>query len=158
MADPWERLDGESSVAYAAFRLYRDDGSSRTAQGVRDRCGATEGTINKWSSRFSWRERALAWDDECTRVEDRQRLETIRKMYDQHRKVGRVAISKALLALQNLPADHIPAGAAARLLELGTRIERQTLATTPEDFFGVSTEPDVEDAFAALARELGAAS
>jgi hypothetical protein len=154
VANEWERLDGESPKAYAAFRMYRDDGVERTVQGVRERARVSERTINSWSSRFDWKRRALAWDDECARVEDDSRLENIREMYDLHRRVGKVAITKALQALQQLPPDRVPAGAACRLLEIGTRIERQTLSTTPEDFMGISDEPDVEDAFAALAREL----
>lgn len=154
MSDPWERRPKESPQAYQAFRMYRDSGSSRNQAAVVEGMGVAEQTVKNWSSKHNWRERALAWDDECARVEDRQRLDNIRTMYDQHRRVGRVAIAKALAALQQLPADHIPAGAAARLLELGIRVERQTLSTTPEDFLGVRDDTDVEDAFAALAREL----
>jgi hypothetical protein len=153
MSDPWERRAGETQRAYTAFRVYRDD-PPRTIESVAVRTGASQRTVEGWSSRFSWRDRADAWDDERHRVEDRQRMEDIKTMYDTHRRVGRVAVMKALKALQDLPADRIPAGAAARLLELGTRIERQTLGTSPEDFYGVSDEPDVEDAFAKLAREL----
>lgn len=154
MADAWERRSDEPPRAYAAFRLYRDDGAHRTVQGVRERAGVSERTINSWSSRYDWRDRALAWDDELARTEDHARLEQARTMYDQHRRVGRVAIAKALAALQNLPPDRIPAGAAARLLELGIRVERQTLSTSPEDFIGMRDDIEVEDAFAALAREL----
>jgi hypothetical protein len=152
----WERMEGESARAYEAFRLFRDDGPRRTVDGIRGRVDVSERTLQGWSSKFDWRDRSLAWDDECARVEDRQRLDDIRTMYDMHRRVGRVAVTKALQALQNLPVDRIPPGAAARLLELGTRIERQTLGTSPEDFYGVTDEPDVEDAFATLARELDA--
>ena len=116
--------------------------------------GVSTRSVERWSSRWDWPRRAQAWDDEVHRLEDRKRLDDIKTMYDLHRRVGKVAITKALQALNDLPADRIPAGAAARLLELGTRIERQTFTTTPEDLWGSTEEADVEDAFAKLAREL----
>ena len=150
-------MQGESSRAYEAFRMYRDAGPRRTVAALTERAGVSERTLMGWSSKFDWRARAEAWDDECARQEDRQRLDDIKVMYDVHRRVGRVAVTKALQALQNLPVDHIPAGAAARLLELGTRIERQTLGQSPEDFFGLTDESEDDDAFAKLARELNIA-
>jgi hypothetical protein len=148
----WERLDGESSRAYAAFRVFRDGGPLRRVLDVAGVVGAAPATVWRWSARWDWIGRAAAWDDECRRLEDQRRLEAIRAMHDTHQRAGRVAMSKALEALDALSPGDIPAYAAARLLDLGARLERETLTVSVEELQGVV--PAVDDPWEAIAREL----
>jgi hypothetical protein len=90
-------------------------------------------------------------------VDDNARLEALRSMHHNHQVAGRLALSKALAVLQALPLDHIPGGAAVRLLDVGTRLERETLTTSVAEMQGrPPSEPEIEDPWEVIAREFQA--
>jgi len=70
---PWDRLPGESSKAYAAFIAYRDLGSYRSIRKAIEKQGlsvkARLRTWLGWSSKYHWVERATAWSDHVSRLE-----------------------------------------------------------------------------------------
>jgi len=151
---PWDRRPGESTRAYESFRRFRDLGPLRSLdQLVDEDAGIRHGTLREWSRRLDWKDRAAAWDDEAHRLEDLSRLEELRAMHGRHQRAGRLAMGKALAALQNVDAADIPPYAAARLLELGARLERDTLVVSVESLQGVAPAP-IEDPWEAIAREL----
>ena len=157
--NPWDRRDGETSKAYAAFRQYRDLGPLRTVEQMR---GVGRTSAERWSARWDWQARAVAWDDATHMADDARRLEAIRTMHDTHQRAGRVAMSKALAALQRLEPDQIPPYAAARLLELGARLERETLIVSVEELQGgfpahlPQIGPPADDPWERISRELTA--
>lgn len=120
-ADPWERLDDETSRAYMAFRSFRDLGPARTLPQVPGKLGTNRG----WSLRFRWAERARAWDSEQYRLEDARRLDEIRSMGETHQAIARAMIAAGLRTLQANP--ELTPHQAARLLESGTRLQRSAL-------------------------------
>lgn len=151
---PWDRRAGESSRAHQAFRRFRDQGPLRTLDVLVDEAaGIRLATLREWAKRLDWRDRAAAWDDEVHRLEDLRRLEELRGMHDRHQRAGRMVMTKALAALQAVAPADIPPYAAARLLELGSRLERDTLVVSVESLQGVAPAP-VEDPWEAVAREL----
>lgn len=147
---PWDRGRGESARAYAAFRRFRDLGPLRTLEPLLADENLT--TLRRWARLHDWRDRAGAWDDETHRLEDANRLEAIRTMHDRHQRAGRMAMAKALEALHGTRPEDIPPYAAARLLDLGARLERDTLTVSVEALQGVA--PLIEDPWEAVAREL----
>lgn len=70
---PWDRLPGESSKAYAAFVTYRDLESYRSIRKAIEKQGlsvkARLRTWLGWSSGYQWVERATAWSDYVSRLE-----------------------------------------------------------------------------------------
>ena len=89
MADPWERREGESSKAFAAFCCYRDMGPKRSAPDAyaiysgrpRGRAGASPpGFFTRWSAKFDWLARAQALDKD---LHD-QELGFLRKHREDH--------------------------------------------------------------------------
>lgn len=151
--DPWERRDGEAAKPYAAFRAYRDLGPLRRMADL-DGGSFSPKMLRVWSARFDWVDRAAAWDDATHRVDDQRRLEAIRAMHDTHSRAGRAAMRKAIQALERLTPEEIPAYAAARLLELGARLERETLTVSVEDLQGLAPASlDGEDPWERIARE-----
>lgn len=130
-AQPWERLSGETSMAYAAFRQYRDLGPARR---VDDMADTSRTSAQRWSRRWRWVERAQAWDAEAHRLEDAARLEQIRTMDSNHQRAARALIAAGLRALQNV--GELTPHQAARFVDLGTRLERATL-------LGAHLEPPV---------------
>lgn len=153
---PWDRRPGETFRALEAFRRFRDLGPLRSLDVLVDPDQhITIRTLHGWSRKHDWTDRAGAWDDEVHRLEDARRLESIRSMHDRHQRAGRFAVSKALAALANTPPEAIPPYAAARLLELGARLERDILVASVEELQGVQPVA-VEDPWDAVARELDA--
>lgn len=151
---PWDRRAGESARAYATFRRYRDLGPLRDhEQLIDDEHGITIGMIRGWAKKQDWADRAKAWDDTVHRLEDMRRLESIRQMHDRHQRAGRLAMARALAALQDVQPEDIPPYAAARLLELGARLERDTLVVSVEELQGIRPPVD-EDPWESVAREL----
>jgi hypothetical protein len=157
----WDREPTESSRAYAAFRIYRDlSPMQRRLDAVADQSGLSLTRIQRLSSDFNWRDRTTAWDDACHRIEDKERLDAIRSMHAIHRKTGRAALMKGLGAMSKLDDEHMPASVAVRLIELGAKLERQTLIVSVEELQGVELESgdDVEDPWERIARELDPAT
>lgn len=62
----FEREDGESGKAYAAFCVYRDLGVERSLQKAAKMYYGHTGNVRqvqRWSKRFDWVARSQAWDD-----------------------------------------------------------------------------------------------
>lgn len=64
MADDyvWTRREGESGVAYEAFREYLRLGTKRSIRLVAEELSKSEALMKRWSSEHSWPARALAHD------------------------------------------------------------------------------------------------
>lgn len=149
---PWDRRPHESALSYSNFRRFRDLGPLRSLDMLVDD-DMRLATLRRWQKDHHWRDRAAAWDDEAHRMDDARRLEAIRGMHDRHQRAGRAVLAKALQALANVPVDDIPPYAAARMLELGARLERDTLVVSVEELQQVPPA-QTEDPWEAVAREL----
>jgi hypothetical protein len=151
---PWDRRPTESPRAYGYFRRFRDLGPLRQLDVLIEPDNhVTKQTLVKWQRYHDWRDRARAWDDEVHRLEDQHRLESIRTMHDRHQRAGRAALMKGLAALANVEPADIPPYAAARLLELGARLERDTLVVSVEELQGIPPMKET-DPWDEVAREL----
>lgn len=65
-SNKWDRLNGESDKAFAAFCVYRDLGAERSAEKVQLKLSKSTGYLRqlyKWSSLHNWVDRVSAWDD-----------------------------------------------------------------------------------------------
>lgn len=113
-------------------------------------------TVARWSTTHKWVTRARDWDDHSYRIADAARLDALRDMHRNHQLAGRVALAKAVAALQRIDVADISAAAAVRLLDVGARLERSTLATSLSELHGVEPfEPESdEDPWDVIAREL----
>lgn len=157
--NPWDRRDGETARAYQAFRQYRDLGPLRTVDQMHQ---VARTSAERWSARWDWPARAVAWDDASHMAEDQRRLDAIRTMHDTHQRAGRAAMGKALAALARMEPEEIPPYAAAKLLELGARLERETLIVSVEELQGAfpahlpQIGVPVDDPWERISRELAA--
>src|SRR4051794_27080326 len=68
---PWDRRPKESEEAYAAFLAYRDAGRRRSIAAVGQGVGKSGALLERWSSRWHWVERSLAWDNHLRAERDR---------------------------------------------------------------------------------------
>lgn len=149
---PWERREGESSQAYAAFRLYRDLGPHR-AHKLLD---VPRHSVERWSAQWDWVARSTAWDDEQAMVEDAARLDALRQMHHTHQVVARTAMAIAGRALAQLDIERMSAGDVVRMIETAAALERQTLTQSVSELLGQGSS-GIEDPWERIAHELSGA-
>jgi hypothetical protein len=147
--ESWERLPGESGLAYAAFRAFRDFGPERNIR------KAVEGQFRKaepsnahleaaigkkyrvwrnWCSQFKWRERAEDYDNYTDKLKQTELRKTIEAQGEQHRAVtGKMlAVVEKKLDLMN-PAD-LTQGTVTEWVQTAIRAEREaTGLVTPNN-------------------------
>jgi hypothetical protein len=58
----WDRLDGESTAAYAAFCAYRDMGTDRSLVKVSQKVGKNRTLMERWSCSWNWQNRVWEFD------------------------------------------------------------------------------------------------
>ena len=111
--ESWEKLTGETSMAYAAFTAFRDLGAGRN---IRKAVEALENDVGKrekryrvfrnWSTQFKWRERAADYDRYMEHLKQTEVRKTIEAQGEKHRAVtGKMldVVSKKLDTMN--PAD-----------------------------------------------------
>ena len=71
----YEQQPKEGKEAYHAFSIYRDLGVERSLPQVAQQCAKSLPLMKRWSARYNWIERALAYDAEqdCIRTEATQK-------------------------------------------------------------------------------------
>jgi hypothetical protein len=142
---PWDHRDSETTRAYEAFVHYRDLGPARSlrkaaetfyAEGtphgeIAAEKGRREGARTaaerrffSWSSANDWRRRVAAWDEAISRVGTAELIEAQRNMRIRHAAAGTVAVGKAIEKLRAVKAEDLSLVDVARLLDIGTKVER----------------------------------
>jgi hypothetical protein len=71
----YERQKGESSAAWAAFVVYRDDEEGRSYRKCAEKVGKNSSLIERWGARWQWQQRVAAHDADA----DRAARESLRK-------------------------------------------------------------------------------
>jgi hypothetical protein len=150
--ESWERLAGESSAAYAAFRTYRDYGPERNIRRAveAELAGkdgeAVKGKVEKryrmwrnWAAQFRWRERAADYDQYLDRLKQTE----LRKTIEEQGKVHRMVTGKMLQVVNKKldvmdPADLTP-GVVREWVETAVKAEREAGQFADAHCQGVST-------------------
>jgi hypothetical protein len=138
--ESWERLPGESGLAYAAFCAFRDFGPERNIRKAVERQfrkteppnARLEAAIAKkyrtwrnWATQFRWRERATDYDNYTDKLKQAEKRKTIEEQGEQHRAVtGKMlAVVEKKLDLMD-PAD-LTQGTVTEWVETAIRAERE---------------------------------
>lgn len=115
----WERQRGESVRAFHAFTLYRDlpprerslrrvagllYGDTRATNGRRK---SVPGRIQAWATRWSWAERAAAWDAELERHARNAAIEAIEEMRRRHAQEAVALQERALKRLREMRPEEL---------------------------------------------------
>ena len=95
---PWEQGRDESRPAYQAFLTYRDAGAERSLATAAQALKKNYALIRRWAKRFSWGERAWAWDLSQRQEEEeavrRQRTEMVQRQLKDADRLQRLAMAK----------------------------------------------------------------
>jgi hypothetical protein len=130
--ESWERLPGESGLAYAAFCAFRDYGPERNIRKAELSGVKIETAIAKkyrvwrnWCSQFRWRERAADYDNYTDKLKQTELRKTIEAQGEKHRAVtGKMlAVVEKKLDLMD-PAD-LTQSTVTEWVETAIRAERE---------------------------------
>lgn len=136
----WERQQGESSKAFAAFAAYRGMGAKRSCIKVAQEFSKNPTVILRWSRQWHWQQRILAWDNECARIAKEESAIEIREMKQRHIQISMYLQNRAVNAINELMPRAVSASAIAAFLRLGVDLERITRGEPTE-----RTESKTED-------------
>lgn len=134
-AEPWLRLQKESSAAYARFCEYRDQPVGERSLA---RLSCAKRLAERWSSRYKWQLRIAAWDDAVQALADKLSRKRTLEARIVHADAGSAAVRKSLAGIGALDATKLGAADAVLLLKAGVEIERQAL--------GINNEPSPANA------------
>lgn len=121
---PWERQKGESEKAYEAFATYRDMGAERSITKVAQSLNKTRALIGRWSSQWSWTERARAYDNELEKEVRAKAVKDRRAMTERHIGIAMQLQKKALEALGNLSVEDMSPKDIKEYIKMATDLER----------------------------------
>jgi hypothetical protein len=130
--ESWERLAGESGLAYAAFCVFRDLGFERNIRKAVESAEADTGKREKrygvwrnWCSVYRWRERAAAYDNYTEKLKQAEVRKTIEEQGERRRAVtGKMLlVVEKKLDLMN-PAD-LSQGTVTQWVETAIRADRE---------------------------------
>ena len=122
---PWERMEGEGSKAFEAFRVYRDMGAERSLRAVGERLGKSKAIIERWSSSNQWVERVRAYDNDLERAAHLEAVKGVREMQRRHLGMAAQLQHKGMLALQSLDPNSMNAKVLIKYITDGAKLERE---------------------------------
>lgn len=131
-AKPWERQDGETPKQFEAFKIYRDMGEERSITKVANQLSKTRPLLTRWSSANNWVERCRAWDNEQDRLLLIEQRKEIKKMRKRHADLAYAMLLKSAKALKTIPDDEIKPQDVARLVDVGSKLERLSRGDSSE--------------------------
>lgn len=122
----WERKKGESSEAYAAFKIYYQMGDKRSCVKVAKNLGRSTTLITGWCSKWDWVERSRAYDNELARQEFAEACNAVKKMNEQQAQIGLLIQKKALEALKEMKSKELYPKILLQYLVQGAGLERKS--------------------------------
>jgi hypothetical protein len=111
--ESWEKLAGETSLAFAAFCAFRDLGAERNIRKAVEVAEKDENNRDKryrvyrnWSTQFRWRERAADYDRYVEHLKQTEMRKTIEAQGEKHREVTGKMLDVVIKKLDGMnPAD-----------------------------------------------------
>ena len=133
-AAPWDRREDETPKAFAAFMAYRDMGRERSLNRCSKADGApTVGLLKRWSSRYEWQARCVAWDRHLDATRQQALKEEVKDWTREALKELREFQIKALERLRTLKADEMTPGEALKFYTEAATLTRRLSGAEDED-------------------------
>lgn len=115
-------------TAFAAFVAYRDLGPDRSGAKAAKALGKSTRTLDRWTSRHRWVERALAWDehldDKACEAAESEVEERTRRHLEYCRKMQAIGMARLEAIDEDDPTDDVETDEARRLLDTAIKLER----------------------------------
>ena len=130
--ESWERLDGESGVAYSAFCAFRDYGMDRNIRKAVDAAEKDEAKRvkryrmwRKWSTQFRWQERAADYDRYTEKLKQTELRKTIEAQGEMHRAVTGKMLEVVKKKLDLMNPDELTQGSVTEWVQTAVKAERE---------------------------------
>lgn len=122
---PWQKQRGESTQAYNAFSAYRNLGIGRSCRIAAESLGKSIRWFEVLCSKWSWVERAAAWDAYNLDLEDAELIAQRKRMAERHAQLAQNVLQKVQQGLELLSAKDMTSEDITKLMVNGVAIERQ---------------------------------
>jgi len=130
--ESWERFNGESPAAFAAFCVYRDYGLERNIRKAVDSVEKSEAKREKryrvwrnWSTQFKWRERAADYDRYIERLKQGELRKTIEAQGEKHRQVTGKMLDVVSKKLDLMNPEELTQGTVTEWVQTAIKAERE---------------------------------
>ena len=130
--ESWERLTGESSLAYAAFCAFRDLGAERNIRKAVENTEKDETKQGKryrvwlnWSTQFRWKERTADYDRYIEKLKQGELRKTIEAQGEKHRQVTGKMLDVVSKKLDNMNPDELTQGNLTEWVSTAIKAERE---------------------------------
>lgn len=122
--ETWERQPDESTQAYEAFTVYREE---RSITKVAQKLDKSRTIIGQWSSEWQWVARCRDYDNALQSVDFEEKRAAIREMHQRHLKMADTLQDKAMKALEQLDMADCSPRIVLEALKLSMEIERRSI-------------------------------
>jgi hypothetical protein len=130
--ESWERLSGESSLAFAAFCAFRDCGAERSIRKAIEVVEKDEAVRGKrynvwrnWCSQYRWRERAADYDQYLERLKQTELRKTIEAQGEKHRAVTGKMLDVVQKKLDGMNPNDLAQGTVTEWVQVAIKAERE---------------------------------
>ena len=120
--ETWERQPEESTQAFEAFTVYREE---RSITRVAQKLDKSRTVVGKWSSQWNWVDRCRDYDNSLQAVDFEEKRAAIHAMHQKHLQVGNALLAKAEKALTDLDLADCSPKVVLEALKLAMEIERK---------------------------------
>jgi hypothetical protein len=143
--ESWERLQGESSSAFAAFCAFRDFGLERNIRRAVESV-EKDSTIwmkkyrvwRNWSNQFRWRERTADFDNYMEKLKAAELRKTIEAQGEKHRAVTGKMLDVVSKKLDLMSPEELTQGTVTEWVQTAIKIERDIAGLVTD---GEKSEP-----------------
>lgn len=122
--NPWDIQPGESATAYEAFATYRDMGADRSVAKAGQKLGKATRTLEAWTTRWRWVERAGAFDKHVAVIAAAQSVEDHVAIKARHAAAGIALQEWGLAVIEATAGDAKPTDGIAAVVR-GVAVERK---------------------------------
>jgi len=130
--ESWERLAGETPLAYSAFCAFRDLGAERNIRKAVDCSEKNEAVRAKryrvwrnWSTQYRWRERAADFDRYIEQLKQAELRKTIEAQGEKHREVTGKMLDVVSKKLDLMNPAELTQGAVSEWVQTAIKAERE---------------------------------
>jgi len=130
--ESWERLAGETPLAYAAFCAFRDLGAERSIRKAVETAERDAGRREKryrvwrnWCAQYRWRERAADYDRYLEHLKQTELRKTIEAQGEKHREVTGKMLDVVKKKLDSMNPAELTQGNLTEWVQTAIKAERE---------------------------------